>query len=273
MENIQLTEQQCRSYLYQLRFPDGYRCPVCQNGRSYATKEGNYKCSGCGYKMSMKVGTVLEGSGLSLTQWFEAVRYAASQPYPGKVTISTYQKEANIGSNRSAAKVKRVIDQALARRPLDKLSGNVEVCLKTVLTAGPMMFLLLAGEIENRKVLRYRGMLFADRPTELSLFLETCVATGSRIHFPNGLGELRLAEAGGYVWVKHTEAFCARMIEAESYTFISALRFCKEITEAQKKTDEICQERNGAYMPIMFEELLKRVIDLPSGHKKSKRPE
>ena len=265
------TEEQCRTHLYKLRFPNGHKCPRCQNEKSYETKEGTYKCSQCGYKMSVRLGTVFEKSSLKLKQWYQAIYYASSVPNPGKVTIKTYQQEAGIGSNHSAATVKNVIENALQQNELRKLDGNVEVCIHSIVIADASLSLVLAGEVNKRKVGRCRGMLYANYPNDLSHFFAECILPGTKLNFPNGVGNIKTVEDMGYEWVHHSWDYSAQTIDRKASAFAAVVRNCQNLHEAQKRVYELCAEINSDYDPITFEELIKLVVALQSKSKESKK--
>jgi transposase-like protein len=69
------TEDKCRSYLEQLRWPGGVRCPRCdaRAGISRIASRGQFDCAACGYQFSVRVGTILQNSNLPLWKWFLAV--------------------------------------------------------------------------------------------------------------------------------------------------------------------------------------------------------
>jgi transposase-like protein len=78
------SEDKCRAYLEELRWPDGPRCPRCNatKGISRIEKRGQFDCDSCGYQFSVRVGTVFHGSHLPLWKWFLAV-YVMSQTQRG----------------------------------------------------------------------------------------------------------------------------------------------------------------------------------------------
>jgi len=69
------SEDKCRLYLEQLRWPDGVRCPRCDAARgiSRIRKRDQFECDACGYQFSVRVGTILHDSNLPLWKWFLAV--------------------------------------------------------------------------------------------------------------------------------------------------------------------------------------------------------
>ncbi|MDQ4108217.1 MAG: transposase [Actinomycetota bacterium] len=68
-------ENRCRTFLEQLRWPDGVRCPRCEasKGISRIESRGQFECGACGYQFSVRVGTIFHASHLPLWKWFLAV--------------------------------------------------------------------------------------------------------------------------------------------------------------------------------------------------------
>lgn len=74
--------QACVEALFQARWPDGYRCPICRHSRYYLTRTRRlplYECKACRHQTSIIAGTVIEGSSTSLTKWFQAM-FLLAQP-------------------------------------------------------------------------------------------------------------------------------------------------------------------------------------------------
>jgi transposase-like protein len=69
------TEDNCRIFLEQLRWPEGVRCPRCDasKGISRIESRGQFECGVCGYQFSVRVGTIFHASHLPLWKWFLAV--------------------------------------------------------------------------------------------------------------------------------------------------------------------------------------------------------
>jgi transposase-like protein len=76
------TEDKCRAYLEQLRWPDGVRCPRCDasKGISRIEKRGQFDCNSCSYQFSVRVGTIFHDSHLPLWKWFLAVYIMGESP-------------------------------------------------------------------------------------------------------------------------------------------------------------------------------------------------
>jgi transposase-like protein len=68
------TDDQCRAYLTELRWPDGIACPECRSVKiSKLTKRDVYDCDSCRYQFSTLAGTIFHDTHLPLTKWFFAV--------------------------------------------------------------------------------------------------------------------------------------------------------------------------------------------------------
>ncbi|HEY7875718.1 MAG TPA: IS1595 family transposase [Actinomycetota bacterium] len=67
------SEDKCREYLEDLRWPDGPACPRCESkSLSRVAARNQFDCNSCRYQFSVKVGTVFHDSHLPLWKWFLA---------------------------------------------------------------------------------------------------------------------------------------------------------------------------------------------------------
>ena len=73
------TEEGCRAYLFQLRWPEGFRCPRCGGGKFWAVGATLLQCSGCDHQTSVTAGTLFQDTRKPLTIWFRAMWYVTSQ--------------------------------------------------------------------------------------------------------------------------------------------------------------------------------------------------
>jgi transposase-like protein len=68
------SDEKCRAYLEELRWPDGPVCPRCEAKTvSRLTERQQYECSKCRYQFSVTAGTVMHDSHLPLWKWFMAI--------------------------------------------------------------------------------------------------------------------------------------------------------------------------------------------------------
>src|SRR2546427_9610989 len=69
----------CRDYLAKLRWPEGFRCPICRGPDHWLTARGLRHCRGCGRQTSVTAGTLFADTHLPLRLWFEALWHVTSQ--------------------------------------------------------------------------------------------------------------------------------------------------------------------------------------------------
>lgn len=127
------TEEACKQFLQMKRWPQGVRCPRCQNEKVYALKARPFhwvckgkKCGGQnGYRFSVLTRTVFENTNYPLRTWFQVI-YLMCQSKKG---ISAMQIHRQIGSGdyRTAWYMCHRIRAAMKDRHFPKLMGMVEV--------------------------------------------------------------------------------------------------------------------------------------------------
>ena len=118
------TEDQCLEYLFQLRWPDGYKCLRCGSGAYWKKSRGRFECNSCHYESSVFVGTIFEGSNLKLRVWFRAIWLLTSEK-SGTSALSL-QRTLGLGSYRTAWMMLHKIRDAMVRVDRGRLSGEVE---------------------------------------------------------------------------------------------------------------------------------------------------
>jgi len=119
------SEDRCREYLEELRWPDGIDCPRC-GGRviSRIKHRNQFDCDGCRYQFSVTAGTLFHDSHLPLWKWFLGV-YLMCESKKG---ISSKQLERSLGvSYKTAWYLTHRIREAMGDRDEPLLSGTVEV--------------------------------------------------------------------------------------------------------------------------------------------------
>ena len=69
------TEEKCREYLYQLRWPEGFVCPKCGvKDEPYNIKSRHqYQCRHCNHQASVTAGTIMDITRTPLKKWFLAI--------------------------------------------------------------------------------------------------------------------------------------------------------------------------------------------------------
>jgi transposase-like protein len=70
------TEEACEKQLFQMKWPNGYRCEkcACESHSTITTRNlPLYQCKKCGYQATVIVNTILEKTRTSLVKWFIAI--------------------------------------------------------------------------------------------------------------------------------------------------------------------------------------------------------
>ncbi len=119
-------EEQCRSALSRLRWPDGFVCPCCgHRGHCVLAGRSLYQCNRCKKQTSSTAGTIFHATKLPLTLWFAAVHLIVT----AKNGISSVELGRRLGVKQPTAwTMKHKIMAVMARREADTpLSGRVEM--------------------------------------------------------------------------------------------------------------------------------------------------
>jgi transposase-like protein len=88
------TEEQCRQYLFETRWPEGFSCPRCNHGECFnVASRGLYQCKACRYQASVTAGTIFDKTRTPLVKWFLAIYLSADD----KRGISALALKSKIG--------------------------------------------------------------------------------------------------------------------------------------------------------------------------------
>ncbi len=119
-------EAACRSYLYRVRWPEGYQCLRCSSKASpWFTSRGYLHCRKCGGEISITAGTVFERTRKPLRVWFQAMWLVMSQKHG--VSALGLQRILGLGSYQTAWTWLHKLRRAMVRPGRERLHGSVEV--------------------------------------------------------------------------------------------------------------------------------------------------
>ena len=128
-----LTEDEARTILENIRWPEEITCPHCDSNnitkvkaKSSKVRDGLIQCNGCRKQFTVTVGTIMHGSHITLRQWIQAFYSICSH----KKGVSALQLQRNLGlhSYHSAWHLAHRIRAAMKEDPLaSALKGVVEV--------------------------------------------------------------------------------------------------------------------------------------------------
>jgi hypothetical protein len=119
----------CKAYLAQQRWPDGVRCPRCCSARPYPlnTRPFHWQCHDCdksGYRFSVLVGTVFQGTNVPLRQWFRVIHMILTSKQ-GRVAALEIQRVIGFGSYQTAHYMAIRVRAGLVNPEFRKLMGIV----------------------------------------------------------------------------------------------------------------------------------------------------
>jgi transposase-like protein len=192
------TEAACRAYLMQVRWPDGFRCPRCRQGKAWPMHErGLMQCAACGRQTSVTAGTIFQDIRTPLPVWFRAMWAVTSQ----KTGISALglQRELGLGSYKTAWAWLHKLRRAMVRPGRDRLTGRIEVDEAYIGGAHPgrvgrqtdtKALVAVAVQVEARRRLgRIRLRRLVDASGEsLMGFVQDAIEPGSLVHTDGWLG-------------------------------------------------------------------------------------
>jgi transposase-like protein/Zn ribbon nucleic-acid-binding protein len=119
------TEEQCRDYLFKLRWPDGFVCPACGVTKYWPVNGKLYECVECGRQTSVISGTIFQDTRSPLTKWFTAIWWITTQK--NGASAKGLQQVLGLSSYETAWTWLHKIRKAMVRGDRTKLSGTVEV--------------------------------------------------------------------------------------------------------------------------------------------------
>lgn len=215
------SDDACRQYLAQLRWPDGFRCPQCGRDKAWAVRGGRlWHCAACGRQSSVTAGTIFQDTRTPLTTWFRAMWWVTNQ----KTGVSALglQRLLGLRSYKTAWTWLHKLRRAMVRPGRDRLRGWVEVDETYIGGVHPgrrgrqtetKALVVVAVELDGRRPgrIRLRRVLDASGPT-LMAFLQDAIEPGSRVHTDGWLGYEPLRRHG----YKHRVTFLQGQAKAPS---------------------------------------------------------
>jgi len=183
------TEEACRRYLIELRWPEGFVCPRCGSKSSWSMTRGLLLCASCRHQASVMAGTIFQDSRVPLTVWFRAMWQTTNQKYG--VSALGLHRALGLGSYRTSWTMLHKLRRAMVRPGRDRLSGIVEVDetywgAPEEGVAGRLTeekaLIIVAAEVQGRAIgrIRMRRIPELSRAT-LHGFIEEVVEPGSVI--------------------------------------------------------------------------------------------
>ncbi|MBI2867452.1 MAG: IS1595 family transposase [Chloroflexi bacterium] len=131
-EVLKWSDEECRSYLEKMRWPDGPKCPKCGVTEHYRLTRHSqtknavttlYRCKACKRQYTATVGTIFEDSHIPLSKWFAAIYLMCAS----KKGMSAHQIHRQLHiAYKSAWFMCHRIREAMKDKALPILAGTVE---------------------------------------------------------------------------------------------------------------------------------------------------
>jgi len=200
------TEEACRRYLFQLRWPEGFCCPRCGHRQAWATKRRLYRCRQCDYQVSVTAGTIFQDTRKPLRLWFRAIWHVTSQ----KIGVSALGLQRVLGLPRYETTWTwlQKLRVAMVRPGRDRLSGIIEVDETYIVGekpgkrgrgAGGKALVMVAAQENEGHIGRIRLCRVPDASAEsLSQAVQDTVEPGSMVR-TDGWGGYGQLTSLGYV--------------------------------------------------------------------------
>jgi transposase-like protein len=119
------SDDRCREYLEELRWPDGVTCPRCESDKiSRLQKRDQLECDPCRYRFSVTAGTIFHDSHLPLRKWFAAI-YLMCEAKKG-VSANQLKRTLKV-AYKTAWYLCHRIRAAMKDYDTEPLTGTVEV--------------------------------------------------------------------------------------------------------------------------------------------------
>jgi len=198
------TEEGCRDYLFQLRWPNGFRCPRCGGEKAWPLRTVLLECRNCGYQSSVIAGTIFQDTHKPLTLWFRTMWYVTSQK--SGASALGLQRVLGLGSYRTAWAWLHKLRRAMVRPGRDRLLGWVEVD-ETYLggleegvagrRSGNKALIIVAAQADGKGIGRIRMRPIQDATAgSLEPFVEDSIEPGSTVHTDGWQGYAGLDKKG-----------------------------------------------------------------------------
>jgi len=167
------TEEQCRDYLFELRFPNGFVCSKCGHKQYWKVGETLFTCMSCRHQTSVIAGTVFQDTRKPLTDWFIAIWWVTTQK--NGASALGLQQVLGLKSHQTAWTWLHKIRKAMVNPNRTKLTGTVEVdetyiggeaIGKHGRGAENKVLVAVAAELDGKKLGRCRMSIISDASSD-----------------------------------------------------------------------------------------------------------
>lgn len=198
------TEEDCRDYLYKLRWPNGFCCSRCGHDSAWPVGTVLFQCARCNYQTSIVSGTIFHGTHKPLTLWFRTIWWLTGQK--NGASAMGLKRILGLGSYRTAWVWLHKLRRAMVTPGRDHLTGTVEVdesyiggkkTGKRGRGAAGKSLVVIAAEVKDTRIGRIRLNRVPDASAEsLEEAVQQAINPGSIIHTDGWKGYCGLSSFG-----------------------------------------------------------------------------
>jgi transposase-like protein len=160
--DLNFSEADCVEFFYQIKWPEGFRCPQCDHSRAYTIRTRRlplYECQSCGRQTTITAGTILENTHIPLRKWRTAMLLVAEKSGVNAVQLA----ERICVAYRTAWGMLKKIRQSISKMDGARLlTGKVSAKLHIYRRGTLKQTLLLPGELAVVSWQSLRGNLEYD---------------------------------------------------------------------------------------------------------------
>lgn len=261
------TEEQCRQYLYEKRWTNGYVCPKSGHNEHFNIESRHlFQCKACNHQTSVTAGTIMDKTRTPLTKWFLAI-YLISEDKRG---ISALSLKDKLGiAYQTAWTMTNKIRHAMGKREESyTLSGIVEIddAFFGASTEGgkrgrgtdktAVMVSVSLSDSGKPQYAKMKVVEAVDSKTAIN-FAEKAITKGSEIH-TDGLSVYTALANSGYSLVQKNydpknqpkHLHWTHIIISNAKAFISGTFHGLDAIHLQRYLDEFCYRLNRRYQSL-----------------------
>jgi len=263
-------EENCLTFLFHKRWPDGFQCPYCRWQHPQSVPSRALICFHCGHPSSITTNTIMHGSKKALSQWLLAIWWLCASET--ETSAKNLQRLLNLSSYQTAWTWLQKLRMAMGTADNIPCHGLVELGCAPVLPAWEKTHQALV--IAAAETILPAGITGRIRmatintlePATINEFLRTAVTPGSSIFAP-GLPAYRELEREGYLYVIDSPTDnphrAEQLIKGVEIWLNKVHRGGVTPKHLQPYLDEFCFRNNSAMLPnqkAIFNLLLQGVL-------------
>ena len=269
------TEEDCIGFLFPLRWPHGFVCPICRTRHPRFTPGRYLVCPHCRNRSSLTTGTLMHGSKKPISDWLLAIWWFSASPFD--VSAKELQRLLDLSCYETAWSWLQKLRLAMGRVDANRCRGLVEIGYgpiapayerkerALVLTAAEIVLSLgITGRIRMRHIVALNSQ-------SLKGFLHEAIDETSSLLTGNEQLLAHLAEDGSY-YVAQAPPDRLSRTNALSRSFETCLHSVHRggvtVKHLQLYLDEFCFRNNASFLPdhrAIFKALLTGVLGETGG--------